>query len=341
MPLNFGSQDFFGELVRRFSSPRSNSTVHVLLHSTNAQDAQEAGAVPCPDPFELSDRVWICRMPDYLRDVVYQVCEPHDEPPQKAFRQYGQLYTIAHFAGPWTPGLVTSWDGDGLLSRFVPLAHLVHPTSMGFGSTAVLTFGPDGKFLHASPGPCRGITEHAFCFPDSRNWLSESECEQIRILFHGPDLSTLPERVGRAVWNLERAAYEYFFEVRAMLVVSGLDALLHVRTPGTRMASTSRQFKERIVLLASDLSIPFTKSDAEAVWGHRSDVVHGRDPWAAMRAAQIGFQVPATLAKNDPLVIRYLACEQFLRSTALKCLADALFAGKFVSDQAVELAYPI
>jgi hypothetical protein len=57
-----------------------------------------------------------------------------------------------------------------------------------------------------------------------------------------------------------------------MLVVSGLDALLHVRTPGTRMASTSRQFKERIVLLASDLCIPFTKSDADA---RRSNRISG------------------------------------------------------------------
>ena len=88
------------------------------------------------------------------------------------------------------------------------------------------------------------------------------------------------------------------------------------------MVSTSRQFKERIVLLASDLCIPFTKSDAGAVWGHRSDVVHGRDPWAAMRAAQIGFQIPATLAKNNPMVIRYVACEQHFRSTALKRLTD-------------------
>lgn len=341
MPLNFGSQDVFGELVRRFSAPGSNSTVHVLLHSTNAQDAQEAGAVPCPDPFEISDRVWICRMPDQLRDVVYQVCEPRDEPPQRVFRQYGQLYTIAHFAGPWTPGLVTSWDGDGFLSRFIGLAHLVHPTSMGFGSTAVFTFGSDGKFLQASPGPCRGVTEHAFCIPESRNWFSQSECEQIKILFHGPDLSTLPERVGRAVWNLERAAYEYFFEVRTMLVVSGLDALLHVRTPGRRMVSTGRQFKERIVRLASDLHIPFARSDAEAVWEHRSDVVHGRDPWAAMRVAQVGFQIPTTLAKNDPIVIRYLACEQLLRAAALKCLTDPSFAGKFASDQAVERAYRI
>jgi hypothetical protein len=69
------------------------------------------------------------------------------------------------------------------------------------------------------------------------------------------------------------------------------------------MVSTSRQFKEGMVLLASHLCISFTKSDAGALC-HRSDVVHGRDPWAGMRAAQIGFQIPATLAKNNPAVIQ-------------------------------------
>jgi hypothetical protein len=325
----------------RHQSPRQGRTSHVLLHSTNGQDSREAGAVPCPDPVELFNGVWICRMPDLLRDVVYQVCEPRNEPQERVFRQYGQLYTIAHFAGPWTPGLVTGWDGDGLLSRFVTLSHLVHPTSTGFGSTAVLTFGPNGEFKLASPGPCRGITEHAFCVPGSRNWLSQSECKQIKTLFHGPDLSTLPERVARAVWSLQRAAYEYFFEVRTMLVVFGLDSLVHIRIPGTRIVSTSRQFKERVVLLASDLGIPFTSVDTKEVWDHRSDVVHGRDPWGALRSAQAGFQIPVTLAKNDPMVTRYLICEQILRSTALRCLADISFASNFTSDQSVERAYPI
>jgi hypothetical protein len=160
-------------------------------------------------------------------------------------------------------------------------------------------------------------------------------------LFDHADLDKLPDRVSRAHWNVQHAAYQYFFEVRTLLVVSGLDALVHVRTGAKGRVGTGRQFTGRIVQLASQLGISFTKADAEAVWGHRSDIAHGRDPWEFLKGAQAGFQLPTTLAKNDPLVQRYLKCEQILRSTVLACLTDHAFAAKFGSDQSVEKAFPI
>lgn len=341
MPLDFGDPRFFGELVQRFSAPGSNSAVHVLLHSTNGQDAQDVGAAPCLEPFEVADRLWICRMPDAIRDLVYGVCEPHDEPHVPSFRQYGQLYTVALFLGPWAPGVLSSWDGYGFLSKFVALSHLLHPTSIGFGNTAVLTFGPTGELRQSSPGPCRGITEHAFTVPDTRNWLSRSECELIKTLYNSSDLDQLPDRVARAHWNLQRAVYEFFFEVRALLIASALDALLHVRLQGRGRVSTGAQFKSRLILLARELGIPFTDADAKAVWDYRSDVSHGRDPWKELRDAQRDFQIPHKLSKSDRLVSRYLACEQVLRSTILKCLSDPSFAAKFASDDTVEKAFPI
>src|ERR1035441_9489326 len=93
--------------------------VHVLLHSTNGNDADDREAVQCLEPFRLADRMWICRMPDYLRDIVYKACESPGEPYEAAHRQYGQLYTIALFMGPPEIGTVTSWDGYGHLSREV------------------------------------------------------------------------------------------------------------------------------------------------------------------------------------------------------------------------------
>lgn len=340
MPLNFGSHEFFTELVRRLSAPGGHSSVHVLLHSTNGQDGQEPGEVPCPDPFEIGENIWICRIPNELRDVVYRVCEPRDEPPQNVTRQYGQLYTIALFMGPWRSGSIVSWDGYGLVSRVLTLSQLVHPTSIGFAHTAVLNFDSNGDFSHASPGPCRGISEHTFTFPDTRNWISLPECEQIKTLFNGSDLNKLPDRVGRALWNLQYAGYQYFFEVRTMLVAAGIDALLHVRTKGKRLG-TGEQFKKRVVQLASQMGVQFTKSDAEEIWKHRSDVVHGRDPWEELRKAQSGFQIPIALKKGDPMVTRYLACEEILRSTVLKCLTDQTFAAGFASDQSVVRAFPI
>ena len=203
MPFTFGNPTFFEEQVRRFSAPGSNSDVHVLLHSTNGNDSVDSGAVECREPFELADRMWLCRMPDYLRDAVYKACESPGEPYQQAHRQYGQLYTVALFMGPWAPGLITSWDGYGHITRFVTFSQLVHPTSIGFGNTAVLTFDKDGKFQQATPGPCRGITEQAFTIPNMRNWLSLSESEAIKNLLKDAHIDKLPARVARAHWNVQ------------------------------------------------------------------------------------------------------------------------------------------
>ena len=340
MPMIFGKPESFEELLRSFSVPGRRSYVHVLLHSTNANDANDPGGAQCLEPFRLADRIWICRMPDHLRDIVYKACGSPGEPYEPVFRQYGQLYTIALFMGPPERGTVTSWDGYGHLSKVVTFSQLVHPTSIGFGNTAVLIFGPDGEFERARPGPCRGFTEYAFPIPGTRNWLSQSECETVEDLLHNSNIDKLPDRVARANWSFQHAAFQYFFEVRTLLLVSGLDALVHVRTSGKRL-STGAQFTNRTVQLAADLGVSFTIDDANALWEHRSDIAHGRDPWAFLKDANGKVPHPQKLTKDDGVVRRYLVAEQILRAAILKCLKVPDFAAKFSSDDTVEKTYPI
>lgn len=233
----FGKPEFFEEQIRSFSALGNNSNVHVLLHSTNGDSTADANAVMSSEPFQLTERMWVCRLPDRLRDVVYKACESPGEPYQEAYRQYGQLYTVAIFMGPLVPGTVTNWDGYGHITRFVTYAQLVHPTCMGFGNTAALTFRSNGEFERAVPGPCRGITEQAFIVSGARNWLSQSECETVKDLLTHADIKKLPDRVTRAHWNVQHAAYQYFFEVRTLLVVSAIEALIHVKTNGRRKNS--------------------------------------------------------------------------------------------------------
>jgi hypothetical protein len=338
MSALFGNDQFFGQELKRHSVEGSNSFVHVLMHSTNGDHDPTDRPVQCPEPFKLTDRMCICRLPDSLRDTVYDACESPGVPTQKRFRQYGQLYTIALFSGPWMPGQLSDWDPHQEITKVVTLSQLVHPTSIGFANSARLTFGPDGAFISADPGPCRGITEQAFTIPHHRNWISKSECEQVKHLLLNSNLKGLPDRVARANWNVQHAAYQYFFEVRALLIVSGLEALLHTRSPKIlkRKASTGKQFVTRTKRLADMLKISYTVTDANAVWEHRSDVAHGRDPWAARQNARGGQQQPPELTRNDPFVKRYLQAEQLLRATVLRCLTDHQFAAMFTSDVSVE-----
>jgi len=290
--------------------------------------------------------MWICRLSDKLRDVVYEACESPGVPSQKVTRQYGQLYTVALFTGPWSPGQLSAWDAPEQITRFVTFSQLVHPTSLGFGSSARLTFGPNGEFISSDPGPCRGMTEHAFTIPHHRNWLSKPECDRIKWLVNNADLGKLPDKVARARWNVQHAAYQYFFEVRAMLVVSGLEALLHTRISKlvkgkSKSPRTGEQFISRTKQLADLLRIPFNRDDAKAVWEHRSDVVHGRDPWAARQNARGNLQRPLELTKADDTVKLYLQAEQLLRVAVLKCFEDPNFAALFVSDDSVAQGFPV
>lgn len=182
MPLNFGSPEFFNEMVLRRSTTGHRSQVHVLLHPTNGQDAVDKGAVACLEPFSIGDILWLCRLPDELRDAVFKACE-------------------------------------------------------GIG--------------------------------------------------------------------------------------------------------TSQQFIDRVRLLAGDLGLSFSENDAKGLWDHRSDVVHGRDPWLSVRDPNDPqWQMPP-IRKSDLVVRRYLAAEEILRKTILKCLTDSAFASHFASDSTVKAKYPL
>jgi hypothetical protein len=337
----FGDDLFFSEQVRRYSAPGSNSYVHVLLHSTNGHEAPNDNAVRCGEPFQLTDRMWICRLPTDLGEKVYEACESPGVPRQKVFRQYGQLYTVALFMGPPLAGQLTGWDAYGHITQFVGFSQLVHPTSLGFGNSIRFTFGPNGDFISAYPGPCRGMTEHAFTIPPHRNWICKQECEQVKHLLANTNPKELPDKAARAHWNVQHAAYQYFFEVKTLLIVTGLEALLHTRRQNSNGPGTGRQFKSRSVRLAELVGVPFTADDANELWDHRSDVSHGRDPWASRRNGREELQQPPELTKDNEPVRRYLRGEQLLRTTVLKCLTDREFAAIFASDDSVEDRFPI
>src|ERR1700733_3450462 len=106
-------------MVQRRSLVGHRSQVHVLLHPTSGQDDPQSDAVPCLEPFEVGDILWLCRLPNNLRDAVYKACEPRGEPAQEACGTVGQLYTVALFMGPILPGTIASWDGYGHITKFV------------------------------------------------------------------------------------------------------------------------------------------------------------------------------------------------------------------------------
>jgi hypothetical protein len=66
-------------------------------------------------------------------------------------------------------------------------------------------------------GPCHGITEYAFTIHHTRNWLSRTDCDQIRLLLEKAKLDKLPDRMAHANWNLQHSAYQYFLRLELFI----------------------------------------------------------------------------------------------------------------------------
>ena len=52
-----------------------NSSVYVVLHSTNGVAERDADDNTCEQPFQVKDDIWICKMHTELRNAVYEACE--------------------------------------------------------------------------------------------------------------------------------------------------------------------------------------------------------------------------------------------------------------------------
>ena len=336
----FGTEKDFESLVKAYSGA-GNSSVYVVLHSTNGVAGSDRDAPVCEEAFEVAKDLWICRISNALRDAVYDACESPGSPPIRPHRQYGQLYTLALFNGPWAPGQVRG-DRDAELNTLLSLSQLVHQTTLGFANSARLDFDPEGDLIEAIPHACRGVTEQAFMVADERNWLARDEAVKVRDLY-AIGFGGLPDKVKRANWHLQHAFFQYFFEIRSLLMVTGLEALVHARVPlaaGQRSAGTTKQFIERTTKLAEMLGVPFTCDDARYVYEHRSDVAHGRDPWSA-RLDPRDRQEQVVLSESVEVVRMYLKAERLLRSTIIRCITDQAFSSIFQTDASVAAALPV
>ena len=147
----FGTEEDFENLVQSHSGT-GNSSVYLVLHSTNGVAGADHDAEVCDGVLRVSGDLWICRLSNKLRDAVCDACESPGTPPLRPFRQYGQLYTLALFNGPRAPGQVRG-DRDSEMNTLVSLAQLVHQTTLCFANSARLDFGPTGEFIGPSRRP--------------------------------------------------------------------------------------------------------------------------------------------------------------------------------------------
>jgi hypothetical protein len=174
----------------------------------------------------------------------------------------------------------------------------------------------------AYPAWLTGVDPDSWLAPEKnyRDWLVEDEMKQLKTLLHSSSLSALPVRLSRALWYHEYASRTYYGEIRWITVCVALEAMLH-----TSRGYSTRQFVERLPLLASSLGVPLTTQEAEKAYDMRSRLSHGG---ATGKLSASEEQVYVKLG----LVLRVALKEAILNST---------FAAIFTDENTIRAKWPI
>jgi thiosulfate reductase cytochrome b subunit len=175
------------------------------------------------------------------------------------------------------------------------------------------------------PGPIKGFGSQAFVTDDPtnwRNWLTEHDAKLTRHLMEAFYSSerTRPPRITRALWFHECTARTYHLDLRWVLVVTGLEALINVEKQ-----RATQQFRTRTVGLANRCGVPWTDQDAKVAYGLRSKLAHGQ-------------HVSDPKAEHHTL---YCRMEAVLRVGVRDALLNAAFGAIFADDVQIRTEWPL
>jgi hypothetical protein len=153
------------------------------------------------------------------------------------------------------------------------------------------------------------------------DWLDEDDIAALRDLWSRADLSSLPDRLKRALWYHEYAARTNHIAVRWVLLTIGVEALIN-----TRQDDVTRQFIVRFSALARKFcGIDISHTRAEKIYDLRSKIAHGEG-------------LPGL---TDPRRQLYSELEAVLRLTLKAGLSDPAAQQLLSSPDEVEQQLPL
>ncbi|HWW23286.1 MAG TPA: hypothetical protein VNY78_05245 [Edaphobacter sp.] len=297
-------------------------TYDVVLQSTGRFQSELSvfqTSPPIQADFHIDQNMWIGRLPYALSSsTVMDACDSTGYNYRPA-RQNGCRYAfVRKIDSDEYPSY--QWDEDGHLGKVLFLSRLIHPTTVAGQYSARLIF-ESGKLKTIIPGHTSGFGTQVWIVADDwRDWLTTAEAEKLRDLL--PIYLTTPpvDRVRRARARIDYAFHSYYLDQRVTSLVTGFESLLKV---GERSATA--QSRIRVPRLAELFGITITDDDARAIYGDRSDIVHGEGPrWKDV---------------DEKLMTLYQKFEQLLRATLLKASINKTFSQNFASNQAIRNAF--
>jgi hypothetical protein len=275
----------------------------------------------------LYDDVWLADFDGDFVDAVMDACSPRGEN-FNPVRQYGGPYGFIRVNAPEIG--TYRFDADGRLAVCVGLSRLAFPTAVGFQYAARIRTPNAGARIIA-PMPPTNLNPYAFVSDERSNWLIPDDVPLIRRLVESYFTNKPTARIGSALWQFETAFRSYYVDTRWPLLVTGLEALVHIRGERdpkhrTRHAGSTRVFAQRLAILAARVGQPSaTESVLRNIYDRRSTLVHGQG---------LG-QLDQTTREL------YDATEQLLAGVLRTALLEPEFSALFASDAAIQAAFPL
>src|SRR5260370_12694968 len=242
----------------------------VVVQTNHGWFGNQNAPVPPEKRFQLTSDLYIEKLDSVVSNIVLDFGVPVGYEVVKPFRQYAYFYAFVRQVPE--PASVHDWDIDQRLQTAVALSRLVRPTSISFRHAARLHYNDDGTLKSAYPAWLTGVDPDCWLATEKnyRDWLIEAEMKQVNLLVNASSLSVLPVRLSRALWYHEYASRTYYGEIRWITVCVALESMLH-----TSRGFSTRQFVERLPLLASSLGVSFTAQEAETAYDMRSRLSQG------------------------------------------------------------------
>ena len=292
----------------------------VVVQTNHGWFENQTAPLPPEKRFQLTSDLYIEKLDSVASNIVLDFGIPVGYEAMKPIRQYAYFYAFVREVPE--PASIHDWDTDQKLQTVVALSRLVRPTSISFRHAARLHYSDDGTLKSAYPAWLTGMDPDSWLAPEKnyRDWLIEAEMNQLKALLNAQSLSGLPVRVTRALWYHEYASRAYYGEIRWITVCVALESMLH-----TSRGHSTRQFVERLPLLASSVGVPLITKEAETAYDMRSRLSHGR--------------AAGKLAPSEEELYKKL--ESVLRAALKESILNSTFAAIFVDKTTIRSKWPI
>jgi len=194
----------------------------------------------------------------------------------------------------------------------VALSRLVRPSPISLRYAARVWLTCEGVLSKVIPAGIIGPAAQAFV-SGTDDHLSTKELRKVGDLWKQYSSSPLPEWTSKVFWYCEYAARLREVDVRHVLVVTAVEALLYTH-------GLQRNFVQRSVCLASMLGVDgYGTKMARDAYRMRCSLSH---------AGKIGRPIPTASAVHS-------RTESVLRAALKRCISDRSFAERFASKEAV------